>query len=105
MSQSGSGGIAVNYEEMQNLRTKLVNASGQLDQAIGIAQTAVNSVAGASWQGESSKAFADLHAQWSQSAKSIHDALAGMADFLQKSALPGFQQTDQQLAQGLGGQH
>jgi len=103
MSQM-SGGISVNYEEMSGLQANLSKATQQLTEAIKQAQSAVTAVAGVSWQGQASKAFAGLHDQWNTSANQVMQALGGMSDFLQKSALPGFQQTDSSLASGIANQ-
>ena len=103
MSAAG-GGVSVNYEEMQGLETNLRTASADLQSAINRAQSAVVAVANVSWTGSAATSFGTLHDQWNSSAKQIMQSLSGLADFL-RQARPAYEQTDQQLAGGLGGSH
>ena len=99
-NMASSGSVSVTYEDLERLSADLKRRMGDMARVIADCQRDIDQVAGVSWKGDASTAFAQLHAKWQTSAKGIMDSGTGLADFLAKAA-PAYRDTDSGLARTL----
>lgn len=92
--------VAVTYEEMTDLASKLKATMNNIQGEISKAQSYISQVAGASWQGQAATTYSQLQSQWQSSVKQLLASGNGMADFLGKAA-GAYHDVDSQLSSGL----
>lgn len=93
----------VTYHELEDAAGKLKSYEQQIQDQLKQAQALVqNLVATGFVTDAASKAFDHSYSQFTQGAQQLIQGMDGMGSYLTKAAQT-LQQTDQQLAQGIGG--
>ncbi|MEY9887298.1 WXG100 family type VII secretion target [Catenulispora sp. MAP5-51] len=94
--------ITASYHDITDAAGKLSHFEQQTQDILKQAQALVqNLVASGFVTDRASKAFDDSYAKFTQGAQQLMQGMSGMGDYL-KNAAQTLQQTDEQLAKGLG---
>ncbi len=94
--------IRVTPEELEALSSKISQNGNVVSEQIGTATAGVQNLVNQGWAGAASTQFDALWREWEAGARQIQEAMMGMSTYLQKAAST-YRDTDNQLAQGLGG--
>jgi WXG100 family type VII secretion target len=94
--------IRVTPEELESLSAKINGNGNVVSEQISSATAAVQNLVNQGWAGAASTQFDAIWREWAAGAQQIQEAMMAMSAYLGKAAAT-YRDTDNQLAQGLGG--
>jgi WXG100 family type VII secretion target len=95
--------ITVSYHDLQDAAGKLAGYEGQIQDELKQAQSLVQNLIHAGFvTDQASKAFDDAYSRFTSSAQGLIASMNDMGKYLTNAAAT-LQETDQKLAQGIGG--
>lgn len=95
--------IHVSYHDMQDAAGKLNSYESAIQDTLKQAQSLVQNLVSAGFvSDQASKAFDHSYSQFTQGAQQLIEGMTGMGKYLTNAAQT-LQQTDEQLAKGIGG--
>ncbi|MEY9926011.1 WXG100 family type VII secretion target [Catenulispora sp. GP43] len=95
--------ISITYHDMSDAAGKLTSYQTQIQDTLKQAQSLVQNLVSSGFVTEAaSKAFDHAYAEFTQGASKMIEGMEGMSKYLNNAAQT-MQQTDEQLAKGIGG--
>ena len=85
--------VKVTFQELTATASQLHSAAANIQQESSNAQSKVQALVGAGWEGAASEQFAALMQEWNSGAAKIQDALTQISGLLNKASA-AYQQTE-----------